>query len=61
MMLDPTTIDHGGYWVFPFNSVEYYETYDLALAYVGAGPIVVAKSDGSVRFLHGSRPFEELL
>lgn len=61
MMLDPGTIDHGEYWVFPFNSVEYYETDDLAVAYVGAGPIAVAKSDGSVRFLRSSRPFEEQL
>lgn len=61
MMLDPVTIDHAEFWVFPFNSVEYYETQDLAFAFVGAGPIVVAKSDGSVRFLHGAGPFEEQL
>jgi len=61
MMLDPVTIEYGEFWVFPFNSVQYYETNDLDFVLVGAGPIAVAKSDGSVRFLSGSTPFEEQL
>jgi len=61
MMLDPVTIEYGEFWVFPFNTVTYYETNDLDFAHVGSGPIAVAKSDGSVRFLSGSRPFEEQL
>jgi hypothetical protein len=59
MMLAKGVIDHRDHWVFPFNTVAYYQTGDVMLMTVGGGPIAVSKEDGAVRFLSGSRPFEE--
>ncbi len=61
LMLDARVIDHPGYWVFPFNTVAYYETGDVMLMVVGGGPIAVSKQEGHVRFLTGAVPFEEQL
>jgi hypothetical protein len=61
LRLHPTTLEREHYWVFPFNTVTYFETNNPLQGLAGAGPIVISKSDGSVRFLAGDRPFDEQL
>ena len=49
------------YWVFFYNTVEYWETGDDLASLAGNGPVVVPKDGGELRWMTSVRSPEEQL